>query len=291
MCDRILNMNISKVIFCLMCTPAFAGFLEPSSFPTVTADMSFVDRIVLSSAGYEELDSVYDSDGNCISGCSYAMPKWEDQVAAMERWNSIIKQELIDEYDYIENDDGTINPPEYTSPEMAEIPSTTFPDAKPEKTNVMDNGNCSMRYSAFGNRTVPYGSPLGYVSCIASPYGPRHLFNRNFHYGIDLNAKTGTPVYAPASGTVISVMRGNETCGNGVIIQHADGYLTKYCHFSVVSVTQNQQVLTGCMIGRVGNTGDSTGPHLHYAVHKGGLASKYSLNPVNFIEPTHRPCK
>ena len=285
-------MNISKVFFALMCTPAFAGFLEPTTFPTVTADMSFVDRIALASDGYEELDSVYDADGNCISGCSYAMPKWEDQVAAMERWNSIVKQELIDEHNYIENDDGTIVPSEYTPPETVEQPPTKFPTTKPEKPDVVDSRNCSARSSAFGNRTIPYGSPLGYVSCIASPYGVKRTIagETRIHYGIDLNAKTGTPVYAPASGTVISVMRGNKSCGNGVIIQHSDGYLTKYCHFSVVSVSQNQQISAVCMIGRVGNTGRSTGPHLHYAVHKGGRENKYSLNPKNFIEPAHRSC-
>ena len=282
-------------VFVLLCTPALAGFLEPTSFPTVVEDMSFVDRMMLRTAGYDQFESEYDADGNCISGCSYAEPKLEDEIAAMERWNALVRQELIDEYNYTENIDGSLTPPTTPGNIMPQpiVPPVQFPSKNGAPSNIGNNANCAVRAQSFGDRTIPYGSPLGYVSCISSPYGvARNLFGKTkIHYGIDLRATTGTPVYAPASGTVTVVMLGNATCGNGIIIKHADGYSTKYCHFSTVSVTRGQQVSAGCMIGRVGNTGQSTGPHLHYNVYKdGGTTSRHSVDPKYFIEPEHKCC-
>jgi murein DD-endopeptidase MepM/ murein hydrolase activator NlpD len=286
-------MNVSGIFFAsvLICAPALAGFLEPTSFPTVVEDMSFVDRMALRTSGYEQFESEYDADGNCISGCSYSQPKLEDEIAAMERWNALVRQELVDEYEYTENFDGSLTPPSTPIAGDTTYPPIDKPTEFPSP-GVINNANCAVRSQSFGDRTIPYGSPLGYVSCISSPYGvARNLFGKTkIHYGIDLRAKTGTPVYAPASGTVTVVMLGNATCGNGIVIRHANGYSTKYCHFSAVAVTRGQQVLAGCMIGRVGNTGQSTGPHLHYAVYKDGTTSKHSVNPKNFIEPAHQSC-
>ena len=274
--------------FLFVCTPAIAGFLEPVSFPKVTSDMSFVDRIALQTAGYEQFESEYDANGNCVSGCSYAAPRLEDELAAMERWNELVNQELIDKYNYVANTDGSLVPPDTSLESSAYSPPMQFPVQEHEQPILRDNSSCKVRLEKFGNSNIPYGSPLGYISCITSPYKvSRNLFGETkIHYGIDLRAKTGTPVYAPASGKVVSIMLNNQTCGNGVIIQHSDGYSTKYCHFSVVSVTRGQNVSSGCMIGRVGNTGRSTGPHLHYSVYKGGN----SVNPKNFIEPNYQCC-
>lgn len=295
-----MRMSGIFIVIVLICAPALAGFLEPTSFPTVVSDMSFIDRMALLASGYEQFESEYDADGNCISGCSYAAPKLEDEIAAMERWNALVKHELVEEYNYTENTDGSLTPPpsvtngaSQTNMPPKSSASVPFPSQNPVPANVVDNANCAIRAASFGDRTIPFGSPLGYVSCISSPYGvKRNLFgNTHVHYGIDLRAKTGTPVYAPASGTVTVVMLGNATCGNGVVIKHANGYSTKYCHFSAVAVTRGQQVLAGCMIGRVGNTGQSTGPHLHYAVYKdGGTTSKHSVDPKYFIEPENQCC-
>jgi len=277
-------------VFGLVCVPAFAGFLEPASFPTVVADMPFVDRIALFSAGYDQFESEYDADGNCVSGCSYASPKLEDELAALERWNALVKTELVDEYDYTENDDGSLTPPNNVNRPPEYNPPSQFPEQKP---NDYTNANCEARNTSFGTRTIPWGSPLGFISCISSPWGvSRTIFGESkVHYGIDLRASTGMPIYAPASGTVAMVMNNNQTCGNGVVIQHANGYSTKYCHLSIVSVKHGQQLSAGCMIGRVGNTGRSTGPHLHYAVYKDGMSNKHSINPEQgFIEP-HPRCR
>lgn len=288
-------MNVPGIFFAsvLICAPALAGFLQPTEFPKVASDMSFVDRMILQTAGYEQFESEYDADGNCISGCSYAQPKLEDEIAAMQRWNALVRQELVDEYNYTENADGSLTPPTQTPGAPAGQTSVQFPSQTSVPSNVVNNANCSVRAQSFGDRTIPYGSPLGHISCISSPFGVKRTIrgNTHIHYGVDLRAKTGTPVYSPASGTVTVVMLGNASCGNGMIIKHADGYSTKYCHFSVVSVTRGQQVSAGCMIGRVGNTGFSTGPHLHYSVYKDGLDSAHSVNPKLFMEPENQPCR
>lgn len=285
-----------KIILFLLCatfgtTALYAGFIEPTSFPKVAADLSFVDRMALNSAGYEPYESEYDKDGNCISGCSYSLPKWEDEIAAMERWNAMVKQDLVENYNYTENDDGTITPPEYSDDEDEYYDeddwNIPFPgESSPGVNDVATNAECAVRNTAFENRPIPYRSPLGFISCISSPYGPRTLFGRTFHHGIDLRAATGTPVYSPANGVVKLVFRYNPSCGNGVVIEHSNGYATKYCHFSQVSVTRGQQVSAGCLIDKTGNTGQSTGPHLHYSVLKNGK----SADPINFIEPEHKMC-
>lgn len=294
-------MRMSGVFFAIasLCVPALAGFLEPTSFPTVVSDMSFVDRMALRASGYEQFESEYDADGNCISGCSYAAPKLEDEIAAIERWNALVTQELVEEYNYTENADGSLTPPATNNPAQSQVSASSqsgasipFPSQNNVPANVMNNENCAVRATSFGDRTIPFGSPLGHISCISSPYGITRTIrgNTHVHYGIDLRAKTGTPVYSPASGTVTVLMIGNASCGNGMIIKHANGYSTKYCHFSVVSVKRGQQVSAGCMIGRVGNTGFSTGPHLHYSVYKDGLDTAHSVDPKKFIEPAYELC-
>jgi len=271
---RLKVMALCSVgIFCAVA--ARAGFLQPTAFPRTVDDLSFVDRILLKSDGYEQFESEYDSDGNCISGCAYAMPKWEDELAAAERRNRMAHQELISEYGYTENDDGTLTPPVW----WGDLPYVEFPGN--------DTKDCANRNSSFANRDIPYGNPLGYMACIYSKYGPRNLFGRKFHYGMDFHAAMNTPVYAPANGTVKTVFNMNKTCGNGLIIEHGGGYATKYCHFNSVAVSRGERVSAGCMIGYTGNTGQSTGPHLHYAVLRGGE----HIDPIDFIEPGHRMCR
>jgi len=99
-----------------------------------------------------------------------------------------------------------------------------------------------------------------------------------FHEGLDISAPTGTPVYAPADGIVTFVGIRN---GYGLVIEikHGDRYITRYAHLSESLVRVGQRVQRGDMIARVGNSGRSTGPHLHYEVLKDGVP----VNPKRFI--------
>jgi murein DD-endopeptidase MepM/ murein hydrolase activator NlpD len=99
------------------------------------------------------------------------------------------------------------------------------------------------------------------------------------HAGIDFSAPMRTAIYATGDGRVSSIMRMDRGYGNCVIIDHGFGYKTLYAHMSRFNVQKGQSVKRGEVIGYVGNTGKSTGPHLHYEVIKEGA----KINPVNFF--------
>lgn len=101
---------------------------------------------------------------------------------------------------------------------------------------------------------------------------------REFHAGIDVVARVGTPILAPADGVVISTRRAGGF-GKTVRIQHMQGIVTTYAHNSVNMVKVGQRVKRGDIIAKVGSTGRSTGPHLHYEVRINGVA----VNPRLYI--------
>ena len=99
------------------------------------------------------------------------------------------------------------------------------------------------------------------------------------HAGLDFSAPQGTPIYATADGTVRTASYSEVGYGNHVIINHGYGYETLYGHMVRVKSRTGQKVKRGEVIGYVGSTGKSTGPHLHYEVHKNGQ----KLDPVYFF--------
>ena len=116
---------------------------------------------------------------------------------------------------------------------------------------------------------------------IASGYGYRidpQYKVRKMHHGMDFTAKTGTPIYATGNGKVIRADRKSSGYGNHVRIDHGYGYVTLYAHMNKMNVKEGQNVKRGDVIGYVGNTGKSFGPHCHYEVRKNGEP----INPVNF---------
>lgn len=116
---------------------------------------------------------------------------------------------------------------------------------------------------------------------MASGYGMRiHpiLKTRRMHYGMDFTAKTGTPIYATGDGIVKHAGRKANGFGKHVVINHGYGYETLYAHMSKVAVKKGQKVKRGQVIGYVGNTGLSAGPHCHYEVHFNGK----KVNPINY---------
>ncbi len=112
---------------------------------------------------------------------------------------------------------------------------------------------------------------------VSSEFGWR-AWSGTFHTGIDLAASSGTPIYACAGGTVqyVGWYGGG---GQTVIVNHGNGVRTMYEHMSAYAVSQGQQVGAGDVVGYVGSTGNSTGPHLHLNVEINGIC----VNPRNFI--------
>ena len=98
------------------------------------------------------------------------------------------------------------------------------------------------------------------------------------HEGIDFSAEVGSTVLAAASGRVVR-SEWDHTFGNVIEIKHAENFLTRYAHLNQRSVAINAQVQGGAAIGEVGNTGRSTGPHLHYEIFQNGRV----LNPLKVL--------
>lgn len=117
---------------------------------------------------------------------------------------------------------------------------------------------------------------------IASGFGYRiHPIYKTgkMHTGMDFTASQGTEIYATGDGIVETAEAASIGYGRHIIIEHGYGYQTLYGHMSRVKVHKGQKVKRGDLIGYVGNTGSSTGPHLHYEVIKDGD----KINPVNYF--------
>ena len=131
-------------------------------------------------------------------------------------------------------------------------------------------------------RHIPSIQPIAqkHMRKMASGYGTRRdpiYGTRKFHEGLDFAADKGTPVYATADGKVVNASW-ESGYGNLVEIDHGYGYVTRYAHLSKFKVKEGQTVKRGDLIAETGNTGKSTGPHLHYEVRYNGAPQ----NPINY---------
>lgn len=129
-------------------------------------------------------------------------------------------------------------------------------------------------------RLLPIARPMRNAT-ISSHFGPRMdpFLNRlAMHTGMDFKAPYGARVFAAAPGTVMHAGR-KGGYGNLVEIRHANGFTTRYAHLSKVQVAEGQHVVTGDIIGNVGSTGRSTGPHLHYEIRQ----SNEAIDPAAFV--------
>lgn len=114
--------------------------------------------------------------------------------------------------------------------------------------------------SSFGNRISPFTG------------------QKDFHQGLDISGKIGTPIYAPADGKI--VFQGEDGgYGKSIRIKHGSGISTRYAHLHRYAVKQGQQVKRGDIIAYMGNSGRSTGPHLHYEISLNGV----NVNPMRYI--------
>lgn len=125
----------------------------------------------------------------------------------------------------------------------------------------VSNKNLDMVASGFGYRVDPIYKTI------------------KMHTGLDFAAATGTPIYATGNGTVSATGFDNGGYGNHVVINHGYGYQTLYGHMVKVKVKRGQRIQRGEVIGWVGSTGKSTGPHCHYEVIKNGE----KIDPVHFF--------
>lgn len=137
-------------------------------------------------------------------------------------------------------------------------------------------------------RMIPNDTPLNYQR-ISSSYGRRTnpiSGKRHSHSGIDLTCKMGTPIHAPADGVIETVRPSKKGYGNFLTMRHSFGFMSSYAHLAKFNVRSGQFVRKGDVIAKCGNSGNSTGPHLHYEVRFLGrtLNPQYTMDwtPDNF---------
>ncbi len=132
--------------------------------------------------------------------------------------------------------------------------------------------------TARSTLTAARGAVAPTTGRVTSCYGPRW---GTMHSGVDIAAPIGTPVFTPADGVVLDAGPASGF-GLAVYVQHADGTITLYGHINQFFVSPGQTVKAGQQIAEVGNRGQSTGPHLHFEVHTGGLYANRT-NPTPWL--------
>ncbi len=151
------------------------------------------------------------------------------------------------------------------------------------KTQLMRWGSNGRFYEASGVGEQRSGLVAPVPGRISSGFGMRRhpvLGYRRMHSGLDFKAAYGTPIVAVTDGVVTSAGRMGG-CGNAVKLKHGGGLSTRYCHMSRIAARSGSRVRRGQVIGYVGSTGLSTGPHLHYELYRG--SRKVDPRSVKFV--------
>ena len=213
-----------------------------------------------------------------------------DDLEALEAEFEAQEQAFLEEIAQKEEEFDEAKQREWEAYMATYVPPTTAPP--PTSTNNSTNTNSNTNTNTNtgtnnGTTTTPSGGggggwvvPCSYTS-ITSPFGPRKSPTTGastYHQGVDLDTGTGWPVVATRAGTV-TIAGWGSAAGNYVKIDHHDGFSSIYMHLSSYSVSAGQHVGAGQYIGATGNTGVSTGDHLHFGIFKNGVA----VNPCIYV--------
>ena len=172
--------------------------------------------------------------------------------------------------------DFSVVPAEITDPILGQADKV---QAEDERLAAIWAGHSALPWSPH----LRFRSPLDGTAVHTAPFGSRRTYGTSStivaHAGEDLSVPTGTPVWAPAGGTVVLAELLFER-GNAVILDHGRGVFTCYWHLSAIDVKLGDTLTGGQKLGEVGSTGLSTGPHLHWEMHVNGLA----VDPLQWLE-------
>lgn len=248
----------------------------------------------------ESLESIAKRFGMTLEEIKSLNPNWEDPVTKGSKLNVLQKAPLIE----VSLEEIIVN--------VEEVPFQTVTkdddnmiktQRKVERAGVPGQKETSVRIQSKNGQTISSiveGSRMSReavdeIVCVGtkdslatgkfinptvgrftSPFGPRW---GRFHYGIDIANSVGTDIKAADGGVVTRAGRAG-SYGNLIIIDHQNGTSTRYAHLSRIDVKVGQTVEQGQSIAKMGNTGRSTGPHLHFEVRVGGKA----VNPLNYVK-------
>ncbi|MBD8513857.1 peptidoglycan DD-metalloendopeptidase family protein [Photobacterium sp. WH77] len=197
----------------------------------------------------------------------------KDEILNLESDRQSLEQNLADRRYELEQISGRVN-------ELENVLGIESEGEQPLDTRLDTAAlNSAVRVAML--KVIPNGSPMEYRR-ISSSYGSRNhpvYGNKRRHLGIDLSGHTGTSVHSPADGVVELVRPSKKGYGNLMKIDHGYGFMTLYAHLKAFKVKTGDFVRKGDLIALSGNSGTSTGPHLHYEVRFLGRA----LNPKYFI--------
>jgi len=129
---------------------------------------------------------------------------------------------------------------------------------------------CSSGRHRSSPPTLPSGWPIAYATVVVTAEFGAPRGRRSYHQGIDLAAPAGTKVRATADGKVVFAGR-DGSYGRTVVIDHRNGYRTRYAHLKRVDTRVGARIRRGDVIGRVGKSGNASGTHLHYEVIRNGV--------------------
>ena len=187
------------------------------------------------------------------------------------------KEEEIDGFENdIENKEAAVAEYEAMIAEQNQIIKDLEAAIQAEKKRLLEENRKAIVYDGG-----QFAWPAPSYTRISDDYGQRiHpiLGVQQFHNGVDMASPSGSPILAAYDGEVVAASY-SATMGNYIMIDHGDGLITIYMHASALLVSQGQTVVRGEQIGKVGSTGRSTGPHLHFSVRKDGSY----VSPWNYL--------
>jgi len=208
----------------------------------------------------------------------------EKEIISLTKKTEVYSEKLVQQYDFVTEQITEVNNL-LKSKGLKEV-DINKPLENP-KLNLPSEGINESLYSEYFNdikktlSNTPLGSPI--VGKITSNFGNRSNpfdgINLERHAGLDIQGQHGTPVKSTADGKVIFAgYKGSY--GNLVILQHGENFETYYGHLSKILVKVSENVKVNAIIGNVGSTGRSTGPHLHYEIRKSGK----TINPQTYLD-------
>lgn len=198
-----------------------------------------------------------------LSQKSRELKNFENQIQAAEGQISQYEQDIKAQENKVKQLEAEIKRKEEEARKAAEAAGRSY--------NTVSLGNISFIW--------PCPSSSRITSRFGGRSSPTEGASSN-HQGVDIGASAGASIVAAASGTVV-ISTYSYSAGNYIMLNHGGGVYTVYMHCSQLLVSEGQQVSQGQTIAKVGSTGYSTGPHLHFGVRSGG---KY-LNPLNYVSP------
>ncbi len=239
---------------------------------SIFVPVAFVSMLTVASVGY----SAYNHSGNNVNtqnDLENLALRVSSEQDRLNQWGQDLVNKESDNTDFSVSWDQVISgQSQLASRSLANPHSSRIKNVKPSIRII--SAKILQKYRNRRMGTLPNGWPLK-QGRVSSKYGPR---GRRMHKGMDIASNIGTPVFAVESATVVrsKYVRGY---GNLVELKHSDMYSSRYGHNSKLIVKRGQHVDKGEMIALSGNTGRSTGPHVHFEVRQSGVA----INPFKYL--------